>query len=176
MTEKYHISLRIIHWLMATLILGMIGLGWFMEGLGKEVSYRGTLYFLHKSFGFTVLLLAVLRVVVKIKTKSLPLPQSIPAITRKLAHAGHHLIYLFIFAVPISGYAMSNMFGHGVSWFGLSLPKIFPANKELGGILNETHEILAYIMLGLIILHISGSLKHRFLDKNTKNDVLKRML
>jgi len=175
-SDKYHISLRIVHWLMAVMILGLIVLGWFMQGLDKDVSYRNDLYGLHKSFGVTVLFLVVLRVALRISTVIPPLPETLPKFIRKVAHLVHHIIYLFIFAVPISGYMMSNMFGYGVSWFGISLPKLFSPNKEIGGLAHEAHAILPYMLLALVTLHVAGAIKHKFFEKDKRNDVLKRML
>jgi cytochrome b561 len=177
MKQKYHISIRIIHWLMAVIILGMIGVGWFMVGLDKSVPYRANLYFLHKSFGVTILLLVILRLILRISTKIPPLPTAIPLIIRRLVRVDQAFIYIFMFAVPLSGYAMTNMFGHGVDFFGLGeIPRIFSENIELGKLIHNSHKVLAYTLLALVTLHILGALKHKFFDKNPKNDILKTII
>ncbi len=173
---KYHILMRIMHWLMAILILGMIAVGWYMVGLQKDAPIREVLYFIHKSFGVTVLFLVILRVILRLFTTVPALPDSIPVLERKAAHLAHYSIYLFMFIVPITGYMMSNMFGRSVSWFGITMPQVFASNRELGGFAREMHEILPYVFLAVIFLHAAGALKHRFFDKNPKNDVLSRML
>jgi cytochrome b561 len=81
-----------------------------------------------------------------------------------------------MFAIPVFGYAMSNMGGRGVSWFGIDLPKVFADNKEASGFANMMHEYLAYSLLVLVLFHAAGAIKHRFFDKNKDNDVLKAML
>lgn len=174
--EKYHIAIKIIHWLMAFIIIGLIAAGLYMEGLPDNNPIRSDLYSLHKSFGVLVLLLAFLRVVLKIKIGGPDLPGSLPLIIRNLAKLTHHMLYLFMFAVPIAGIAMSNMYGYPVKMFGMELPKIFSTNKDLAGIAHSAHWILAYILVAILVAHIAGAIKHRFFEKNPKNDVLNRML
>ncbi len=173
--EKYHIIIRILHWLMALIVISLIAVGWFMSDLDKTDSSRATLYFLHKSFGVTILLLFVIRVIAKIRTKTPKLPEGLSANTRKTAHAAHHTLYLFMFAIPFSGYAMSNLFGYGVGLFTIPMPTIFSKNIELGKVAHEIQEVGAYIFLAIIIAHITGAIKHRFSD-NGKNNILDRML
>lgn len=173
--QKYHIGLKILHWLMGALLLGMIGLGWYMAKYGEKLPNRGDLYSLHKSIGVTLLLLVMLRIVFRISTKIPPLPESIPSILRTLSRCVQYTMYLLMVVVPVFGYAMSNSAGFDVKLFGITLPKIFPTDKEAGGVFREGHEILAYSLLVLVLLHIAGVIKHRFFDKK-ENDVLESML
>lgn len=174
--DKYHILIRILHWLMAIMILSLIAVGWYMEGLPKEAAGRGDLYSLHKSFGVTILALLFIRIAIRLTKGAPDLPDSIPYIIRKAAHAVHYLIYILMFSVPLAGIMMSNMYGYPVKWFGYKLPFMFPENKELAYIAKESHGILAYALLALVAFHIAGAIKHRFFEKNPKNDVLNRML
>ena len=81
-----------------------------------------------------------------------------------------------ILIVPASGYTMSTLLGYPVDVFGLfEFPMLFDKNKELGEIFRSTHWILAYFMIGIVTLHITGAMKHRLFDGD-ENDVLKRML
>lgn len=172
---KYHVSMRLMHWTMAVLILGLIAVGWYMTELPKEDAMRGTFYGLHKSFGVLVLGLVAVRLVLRLMIPVPPLPETIPVIVRQLSRGAHNLLYFFMVATPLSGYMMSNAFGHPVQFFGLTLPKFFPDSKELGGVAHNLHEILPYVMLALVLLHVLGALKHRFLESK-ENDVLRRML
>jgi cytochrome b561 len=175
--HKYHLSLRILHWLMAFMILMMIAVGWRMTHLDKADPMRGTIYFYHKSFGATVLFLVVLRLGIRLITHAPALSSGISAFVRRIARGTQYIMYGLMFAIPIAGIAMSNMGGHGVSWFGIfELPKIFSDNKELGHLANEAHGYLAYTLLGFIALHVAGALKHRFFDKNKENDVIRSMV
>lgn len=174
-SAKYHIAIRIMHWLMAILILGMIGIGWYMADLPKENPLKGELVSLHKSCGALLLILFFVRLAMRIVKKAPALPETIPPIERNLANLGHKLLYLFMLIVPLSGYAMSNLYGYAVKMFGIPMPILFSENKDLGKLAREAHELVPYILLGIIALHFAGAIKHRFFDK-PENDVLGRML
>ena len=90
--EKYHVSIRVLHWLMALIILSMIAVGWYMEGLASDAPGRGDLYSLHKSFGVIALVLVFLRLGLRLMLGVPDLPDSIPLIIRKIAHFAHYLI------------------------------------------------------------------------------------
>lgn len=175
-TEKYPVLMRLIHWLAALMILGLIGSGWFMAGLDPEAApYKYDIYFWHKSFGVLALLLFVVRIVMRLANTVPQLPAGLPEHEKKLAHATHGLLYLFMFFVPLSGMLMSDIGGYAIPLFWLTLPDLFETNKELAGTLHTIHVNIPYAMLAIIALHILGALKHRFMD-SPENDVLKKML
>lgn len=173
--KKYHITIRIIHWIMALLILGLIAVGWYMVQLERGDPMIGTLYGLHKSFGVMVIMLAILRVFFRLFTKIPEHPKQFTKTVRIFSRIGHFTLYALFISIPISGYAMSSMAGYSVKLFGYTLPSIFEKNKEIGGLMHEYHELLPYILLAVIALHIMAVVKHRFFDVKS-NDVLPRML
>lgn len=170
---RYHKHLRIIHWMMAIVILSLLAMGIYMSDLEGQDEFRSTLYFLHKSFGVLILMLLVARIILRRKHGAPVLPAGIKQQERLLASIGHYSLYALMFLVPMAGIWMSNSWGHGVSFFGLfDLPFRFPENKDIGPLASETHEYLAFGLLGVVVLHVLGALKHRFIDKN---DVIYRM-
>lgn len=173
--EKYSLVMRIIHWSMALIILGLIAAGYYMEGLPKEDPNRDVIYGLHKSFGVLILILVVLRFVIRLRSAIPELPRGLSNFVKKSANFAHYLLYILMFVVPLLGYAMSNGFGHEVELFGVPLPEIFPENRELGGFAHDWHIYLAYTLLAVVALHAAGAMKHRFFEKK-ENDVLGRML
>lgn len=170
--QRFHVTLRIIHWLMAVIILSLLAMGLYMTGLEREDALRGTLYGLHKSFGVLVLLLLAVRLFLRVATHVPALPKLYPLWERGLAHLGHFALYLLMFGVPMAGIAMSNSGGHPVKFFGVVVPPLFEQNKEFGGLAHEAHWLLAYVLIGVIGLHLAGVIKHRFIDKQ---DILYRM-
>ena len=173
--KKYPLIMRIIHWLMAALVIGMIAIGWYMSGLTRENPLKGTLIGIHKSFGVLILILFFVRVAIRLRSKIPALPETMPLIERRLAGFAHKILYVLIGIIPLSGYAMSNLYGYGVNLFILPMPRIFSENKELAGLAGESHEILAYSLLGMVIIHFAAVIKHRFFDR-PENEVLGRML
>lgn len=174
--QKYHISSRVIHWVMAIIILSLLAVGIYMEDfLPKDASYRMQVYNLHKSFGVIALILIFVRIFNRFLHKAPALPESIPAHEKFLAHLVHFLLYVLMLIMPFSGYLMSNSYGYPVHLFGLKMPNLVEKNYELGAIFAKTHHYAGYILIALLFLHILGALKHKFFDK-PENDILKRMI
>lgn len=158
--EKYPANLRILHWLMAVMIVGMLVSGLMMGDLPKGEPLRDKVYFLHKSFGVTVLILALLRLLIRLFSTIPPLSEMIPAIERTLALLGHWVLYFFMIAIPVSGIVMSNAYGFGVPFFGLELPHVMGVDKDIGRFARKAHEYMAFAFIGLVGLHVLGALKH----------------
>jgi len=173
---KYNLGSRIIHWLMAILIIGELCLGIFMdEFLPDEASYRYTIYDIHKSIGVSIFLLLVLRIVIRLIAKTPQLPATMSVIEQRLAKLGHLTLYFLMIMVPVSGYLMSSFAGYPVKLFGAIIPSIVAVNFDYAEIASEIHEACAYFLLAVIGVHILAVIKHRYFDK-AENDVLKRMI
>lgn len=179
---KYPASMRIIHWVRAALILGLIWSGWTMTRLPNDTSLSifGIFYDNHKQFGVLSWLLAIVHIFIRWKNRSV-LPQSPESLMiweKFLSHLVHRLILVLTFAIPLLGYSMSASFteSDGVPFFILGhVPEILPKNDEAFQVFRVLHRYSAYVLLGLIMLHIAGSVKHRFTN-GRKADVLPRML
>jgi len=173
---KYSLSSRIIHWIMAALILFMLALGIYMtEFSAKDAPNHLQIYELHKSLGVMILILVFVRIINRFIFKAPTLPNTMPKIEQVLSHLGHFGLYVLMILVPLSGYLMSNSFGFPVLFFGINTPFLVETNFDNGKLFAEAHELLAYAMLALVAAHLLAVIKHRFFDK-PENDVLKRML
>ncbi|ELU02493.1 hypothetical protein CAPTEDRAFT_114504 [Capitella teleta] len=174
-SDKYPLLMRLMHWIVGLLILGIIGAGWYMVGLDDNVSYKYDIYHWHKSFGVLVIFLLFARLVIRWASNVPKLPDSIPAYQRRLGTLVHWLLYLFMFLVPFSGFMMSNAGGRDVPFFNLTIPGFMEKNPELAGRLHDIHVIIPYVLLGIVVLHTLAAIKHRYFDK-PEHDVLRRML
>jgi len=178
--QKYSMPMRLLHWSIALVIFGLLCLGWYMVPYqeGKSELWDRFYYF-HKSFGVLVFLLIVLRLIVRWRTRVPELPATLPARDRKLAKIGHVLLYVLMVVTPLLGYSMSSSFkdSDGVYLFSLfHVPELLPKNDAAFEFFDRAHAIAAYTLLGLVVIHIAGVIKHRYFDKNKSNDVLPRML
>jgi len=180
---KYPLGLRILHWVRAVLILGLIWSGWTMTGL-PEVTPMETFDFFyhnHKQFGVLVWLLAVVHLVIRWRWRTL-LPQTPDGLRpweKALSHIVHRLIMLLTILIPLFGYSMSSSFtqSDGVPFFFVGeLPELLPKNDNAFEVFAALHEYSAYTLLALIVLHVAGAVKHRLADKGGETDVLPRML
>jgi len=164
---------QLLHWLVVLLIIAQFTLATLFDDLPAGAK-KLTLLARHKSIGITILMLALLRLVWRTRSPGPALPDTLKPYERTLARLTHVLLYVFLFAVPLSGWLMSSARGFPVSWFGFfQLPDLVPKNKTLYEALVETHETLAWCLYAIVFLHVVAALKHHFIHKD---DVLRRML
>lgn len=165
-----------LHWAIALAIIGMLAYGmWIHElprGEIKTFHIRN-----HKSAGMIILGLALLRIVWRV-IQGFPKPVSAaPAWEKGLSHFTHAFLLLATLAMPLSGIYFSQMNGHSVSIFGTEVIPQFVAKEA---VVKETaeqafliHGTLAWLVIGLLALHIAGALKHTFINKD---GTMRRML
>ena len=180
--DRYPLSMRLLHWLMAVIIIGLLVAGITMVRLDDQVPAKFQILFpWHKSFGFLAFLLVIIRLGIRARSRARhrvpPLPAGISGWERKAVRAGTFLFYALMIFVPCMGYALSSTYtqSDGEFFFGVNLPELLPKNDAQYAVFWLLHRIGAFTLLGLLALHILGALKHRFLDGNKANDVLSRM-
>lgn len=172
-TERFGLVAQGIHWLMALMIVVMLGVGFYMETMERGPDLF-KLMAMHKAVGIIVLVLAVLRVIwVFMNVSPAPLPDH-KKWEKVLAKIVQGIMYLAMIAMPLSGWIMSSAGGHAISIFGLfDMPAIVAENKELGKMANQAHGIIAWVLISTIVLHLAGAYKHKLIDKD---ETMQRML
>jgi cytochrome b561 len=164
---------QLLHWLIVLFIVAQFTLATLFEQLPAGAK-KLTLLSRHKSIGITILVLALVRLAWRWSNPTPPLPDTLKPYERALARLTHALLYVLLFAVPLSGWLMSSARGFPVAWFGfLQLPDLVPKNKVLYEALVTTHGILAWTLGLVATVHLVAALKHHFV---LKDDVLRRML
>jgi cytochrome b561 len=167
-----HVS-QFLHWLIVVLIIVQVTLATIADDLPLGVK-KLALLARHKSFGITILGLAVLRLLWRWMNPTPTLPDTLKPYERVLASLTHAGLYILLFAMPLSGWMMSSARGFPVSWFGfIQLPDFVPKNKPLYDAMLETHETLSYALYAVVFLHVVAALKHHVM---LKDNVLRRML
>lgn len=177
MTDKYSLQLRILHWLIGLLIIGLLCGGQFMTSLDKgdalfHLKYS-TLYPGHKMLGLLVLILLLIRIVVRFQSNKPPLPESLKCWERFLTKSVHGLLYLVPIVVASAGYVMSSSSGRGFKFFVFDVPLVIAENPALAKITHSIHIYGTKVIMVLIALHIAGFLKHLIFDKT---NLLKRIV
>jgi cytochrome b561 len=166
---RYGIVAIGMHWLLALMIFGSLGVGLYMHDLPFS-PWRLKLYNWHKWAGITILLLSALRLLWRLSHRPPSLPAQVvsamPAWQRHAHSMTHTLLYLLFFAVPLTGWAYSSAAGFQVVWFGvLPLPDWVSVNKELAdAVLKPLHAGCALSLGGLVLLHIAATVKHQLID------------
>jgi len=169
---KYPLLMRLIHWLMAIIILTLIAVGFYMADLPKEDALRDVLYPIHKSFGVTIFMLIILRIIIRFSTAIPPLPHTISKRDGTMAHIAYVVMYGLMICIPIFGYVMSNAFGFKVAWFGIAIPVLVGTDISLGKLFQQLHAYAAFTLLAIIVIHTLAVVKHVWFDKE---NLLKRI-
>jgi cytochrome b561 len=153
------------HWLLALALFVAFPLGLYMSELPFSPE-KLQLYSWHKWLGISILALAVLRVLWRLAHT----PPALPELARwekRASAVAHGLLYALIVAAPLSGWLMSSAKGFQTVWFGvLPLPDLVGKDAALGEWLEEAHEILNFVMAGLVLLHVAAALKHHFVERH----------
>lgn len=174
MEPRYTVTAKILHWLMALLIVGTFTLGLTMVDMPGITPTKLKYFNWHKWAGVTVLLLATIRLLWRLTHPAPPLPAAMPGWQKKIAELTHWLLYFCIFAVPISGYFYSLAAGFKIVYLGLiPLPVLIGPDRELKELLETVHYIGNVTLCTLVTLHAGAALQHHFIHRD---GVLRRML
>ncbi|MER2623512.1 MAG: cytochrome b [Accumulibacter sp.] len=170
---RYTPTAIFIHWLMALLLIGLFSVGLYMSDLPLSPQ-KLKIYSWHKWAGVTAFVLVLVRLAWRVGHPPPALPAAMPSWQKTAAHGLHHLLYLLMIAIPLSGWLMSSAKGFQTVYFGiLPLPDLLQKDKELGELLESMHTALNFTLAALVLAHIGAAVKHHLLDRD---DVLARML
>ena len=163
---------KAFHWLIVLLIINQ----WWIAENADELKGLAKLEALgtHKSFGMTILMLAVLRLLWRLMNPTPELTSETKPWERALGWISHVLLFALIFAMPLTGWMMSSAKNYPVSWFKMfQFPDLVAPAEQTFHQMLDLHHLLFKVLVGVALLHVAGALKHHFIDRN---DVLKRML
>jgi cytochrome b561 len=175
--DRYSNVAIALHWLIALLVIGQLAGGIYMSKLpDTQASLKFELFQLHKSFGITILLLTLIRLGWRLTHKAPPLPAEMPRWEKISARGAHVGFYILLIALPLVGWAVVSsspladsvqtyLFGV-IHWPHLPFFEGVADRKALSHEIAEIHEKLAFVMIGLIVLHVGAALKHKFVNRD----------
>jgi cytochrome b561 len=171
---RYTTTAILLHWLVAILIICGFCLGVTMVNIPGLTPTKLKYFSWHKWIGVTVLGLACLRLLWRLLNPPPAYPDTMSNVQKRAASALHLLLYVLIFAVPVSGYCYSISAGVPVVYLGLiPLPSLMAPNPELKPVLKLLHYCLNVTLLAAFLMHVAAALKHHFIDRD---GILLRML
>ena len=156
---------RLLHWSMAVCIIAMffIGVGMVSTIMPKYVPLLAT----HKTLGVAIFVLALIRLAVRARSGTPPLPADLPAPMRLAAHLSHYGLYGLMVAMPLLGWAMLSAGAYPVVLYGgLHLPAILPQNPALHTVLWNAHSYLAFAFFALVLTHVAAALFHALVRRD----------
>jgi cytochrome b561 len=165
-----------LHWIIALFILANIAVGFVMEGLGP--AWKPLALAFHFSSGITVLALTVLRIAWRLTHRPPEFSAGLKGWERRAAHAAHAFLYALMIIMPILGWSIISAHpprpqGAATLWGFLRLPALppishlaDPAQKAAHGFFVDAHSAGAWILAGLLVVHVAGALKHQWIDRH----------
>lgn len=164
-TRRFTLPARILHWLMAAAILAMLLIGAGM--VSTTTSRYPALLAWHRPIGLAILILALIRLAVRLTHRPPPLPADLPAIQVAAAKGSHYLLYALMIGMPLIGWAMQSAGGYPITvWKGLELFPILPHDIVVYGWLRLAHGLLAYAFFLLILGHLGAALFHALVRRD----------
>ena len=157
-THRFPAVSRILHWLMAVMIVAMLFIG---IGMMASLTDYHWLVSIHRPLGIAILLLVAVRLINRMFNPAPALPSDMPPLLRAAAHGSHVLLYALMFAVPLVGWGMLSAERYPVVLYGaLVLPPILPQNDMLFAWLRTAHTLLAVLLFVTFLAHVAAAMMH----------------
>jgi cytochrome b561 len=169
----YTVTARVLHWITAVLVLGMIVVGFVIanEWGGR---WQEQLYDLHKSTGAVLIPIIIVRLLYRFTHAPAPLPADIPAVQQFAAHVTHYALYALLVVQPIVGWIATSAYPAPVPIYGLfNLPPIWAEDRALSEQLFAAHRYMGVAIAVFAAMHIGAALYHHVVRKDR---VLMRMV
>jgi cytochrome b561 len=166
---RYHPVHVVLHWLMAMLVVMMLGVGKFvMPGILPNNPQKVSMLQTHAYIGGAIAVLLVIRLIFRFTTKR-PVPADAGnAFLNFVGKAVHLLLYLFLIGMAVSGLGLFQM-ANLPAVFGREIPypqDFFQYLPRMG------HGLTSGLLLGLIALHFGAAMYHQFIRRD---NLLSRM-
>ena len=163
LTSRYNFPARMLHWLVAVLVVGQIILGYAADR--AEGTLADMLLDRHVWVGLLILALVILRLLWRLAYPPPVLPMTTPDWQRSAATGLHLLFYAILIVLPISGYVLWAWIGSPLDWFGIvPSPILFTGGDDetWRSIAGYTHIFAGYALMAMIAGHIGAALWHEF--------------
>jgi cytochrome b561 len=166
-------GIKFLHWLTVALLATVFALA-IAVGFASSHATATALVRLHRSFGLTVWIVTLGRLVWRQFSRFPPWPRGMSPAMRLAAHWSEYALYLLLLIQPMLGLVHTNAHGDRVDLFLLGrLPALIGENRSLAKWLLATHETVGFFLLGLIALHALAALYHHLWRRD---DTLEAML
>ena len=159
-----------IHWITALVVVTQVAVGFLFDNMERGPE-RTELFAWHRTIGATILILALVRLAVRLMNPPPPYPANFPKWERFIAVWNHRLFYVLLIALPLTGLMAVSGRAQG-GWvplkFGLALPAVpgIPKDSDFG----DVHVLLVIITLALVVLHVGAALYNQFRSETNVAD------
>lgn len=171
--QKYAPITIAMHWLTLLLMIAIYASIELHEAIPRGNPLRGAMEDWHIYLGFTVLLLAVIRLSINLRLTTPPITPPPAAWQLRVSKAMKIYLYALMILAPLFGWAYLSANDESISWFFISMPSITPVSEMIADLAGEAHEILGLSGYFFIVVHAAAGLYHHYW---VKDDTLKRIL
>ena len=163
--DRYTRTAVVLHWLIGIALMVEIAFGFLLREIPRGTPARGVWVNQHKSLGIVLGILILARIAWRFAHRPPALPAATPPWQSAAARVNHAAMYVCMLAIPLAGYLASNFSKHGVKFFSaVVVPPWGPDLPWLYTLLNGAHNVAAYVLTGLIVVHVLAALKHALID------------
>jgi cytochrome b561 len=165
--------IRFLHWLTLFLVAAIFVLAFSIIYFASSREEAVALIQLHRSFGVTVWVVTLGRLVWRQFSRFPNWPADMPQTMRFAAQWSEHALYALLLTQPILGLLQTNAYGDRVNLFFLGqLPALIGQDRPLAKQLLAVHVTVGLLLLGLIALHASAALYHHFWRRDDTLDAM----
>jgi cytochrome b561 len=165
--ESYGFTARLLHWVIALMVISTIPVGQIMIQDGLARSVQNTLFIYHKNVGVVILLLMLLRLAYRLANPPPPLPDSVSPAQQAIAHLTHWFLYLLVVVMAVSGYVRVVAGGFPLEMLdALGVPRLLEKNKDLANTAKAIHATARYGLVILILMHVGAALFHGIVKRD----------
>jgi cytochrome b561 len=162
---RFALIQRLLHWLMAACITAMLFIG---VGMVSTVAPKYLpLILIHKTLGFTLLVLVVIRLALRLHYGAPPLPAELPPAMKLGAKLSHLALYGFMIIMPLLGLGMLWAAAYPVVLYGgIQIPALLPQSDRVHTLLWNAHFYLGFAFFALVLLHLAAALFHALVRRD----------
>lgn len=174
MTDRlqYGTTAKVFHWLVVALLVVQYLIGWLMPDLHRGQQPGAGMIF-HVSFGITILVLIVMRLIWRLTHPVAP-ESSLPPWQRLSSEVVHWLLYALVLGTTVTGWLFASFRGWSLTYFYLTpLPMLAGDNVAAGKAIDGLHQVMEWALFVMIGIHVAAALAHIFVYRDK---VMQRML
>lgn len=165
-SNRYSPLLIALHWFMFVLLAVVFVTIEIRGQFPRGSDTRELVKALHFMLGISVLLLVVIRLAMRLSSKTPAIVPEPKLWENLLAKVVHITLYAFMIFMPIAGWIILSAEGHGVPFFGLELPPLVDKNLELAEQVEDLHKQIGSFGYYLIGLHVVAGLFHHYVKRD----------